>query len=175
MQNLFQNVPGGDFLTIGNSITLHGVCDYWWAEDGMAATEIDHDWFHIVVEGQMSKIEDDANKSVNAFAVDFVAWETASKDRAETIVQIEPLLNSDLDLIVVQLGENVSDSLTFEGDFEYLIQRIKTYAPNAQIIIVGNFWPNSPLDDAKKAVASRNDAILLIYRQFKITNHIWLA
>ncbi len=37
-----------DYLAIGNSITLHGICDYWWGNYGMAASSIDNDYYHLV-------------------------------------------------------------------------------------------------------------------------------
>lgn len=39
---------GYDYLAIGNSITLHSECDFWWNECGMAATNKDNDYVHIV-------------------------------------------------------------------------------------------------------------------------------
>jgi hypothetical protein len=35
-------------LAIGNSITTHGKCSYWWSNAGMAASDELHDYFHIV-------------------------------------------------------------------------------------------------------------------------------
>lgn len=35
-------------LVIGNSITKHGKCDYWWGDYGMAASELNKDYFHIL-------------------------------------------------------------------------------------------------------------------------------
>lgn len=38
-----------NYLAIGNSITLHEVCDYWWNECGMASTSKNNDYFHRVI------------------------------------------------------------------------------------------------------------------------------
>lgn len=35
-------------LVLGNSITLHGECSYWWGEWGMAASSRDKDFVHLV-------------------------------------------------------------------------------------------------------------------------------
>lgn len=35
-------------LVIGNSITKHGKCDYWWGEYGMAASKLSNDYFHLL-------------------------------------------------------------------------------------------------------------------------------
>ena len=37
------------YLAIGNSITQHGINEYWWDQMGMAATRSDRDYYHIVV------------------------------------------------------------------------------------------------------------------------------
>ena len=35
-----------NYLAIGNSITLHGINDYWWNECGMAASTLENDYVH---------------------------------------------------------------------------------------------------------------------------------
>lgn len=35
-----------NYLAIGNSITRHGINEYWWNENGMAATTLDNDYVH---------------------------------------------------------------------------------------------------------------------------------
>ena len=37
-----------NYLALGNSITKHAVCDYWWSEMGMAASSESNDYFHLV-------------------------------------------------------------------------------------------------------------------------------
>ena len=36
------------YLAIGNSITRHPECVYWWSEAGMAASTPEQDYFHLV-------------------------------------------------------------------------------------------------------------------------------
>lgn len=38
-----------NILFIGNSITLHGKCNYWWGEWGMAASDKEKDYVHQLV------------------------------------------------------------------------------------------------------------------------------
>ena len=35
-----------NYLAIGNSLTLHGICEYWWNECGMAASSLEKDYVH---------------------------------------------------------------------------------------------------------------------------------
>lgn len=42
---------GFNYLAIGNSITCHGITDFWWNEAGMAATTKEKDFVHLVAAG----------------------------------------------------------------------------------------------------------------------------
>lgn len=137
-----------NYLAIGNSITWHRICDYWWDEFGMAASSEENDYYHLVLNGLENKYN-----NVNAKAYSFIPWETLNTDRAETLELLDGYLNDNLDLITIQLGENVTDSTTFESDFLYLVQYIKVKATNSKIIIVGNFWRNDDIEKAKVNVS----------------------
>lgn len=62
-----------------------------------------------------------------------------------------------LDVVVLQLGEKVSDvsadGSTYESDYAELIQHIKEEVPNEQIITVGDFWADDTKDAVKKSAA----------------------
>lgn len=139
-----------NYLAIGNSITWHGICDYWWAYRGMAASTTDKDYYHRV----LSYIENNIGTS-SSYVTNFNVWESLSHDRAETLVALDPYLDAKIDLVTVQLGENVSDLDTYESDFEYLITYIKSKAPEAQIIIVDDFWYYPGREKIKSKIASR--------------------
>lgn len=138
---------GYNYLAIGNSITKHPICDYWWNEIGMAASSEQNDYVHLVAE----RIGIDAN----FYAFNFYIWEVQSSDRAETLTVLEPYLSQNLNLVTVQLGENVVDRATLEQDYEELIKYIQDRCPNAQVILVGGFWEDPEIDGMKKAAASR--------------------
>ena len=129
---------GFNYLAIGNSITKHPKCDYWWNEIGMAATSEEKDFVHIV----SSFLEEEYENSVT-YAVCYAIWEMQSNDRAETYDVIDPYLSPYLDLVTIQLGENVSDVTTFERDFEELIKYVASKCPETEIIIVDDFWSHS--------------------------------
>lgn len=123
------------YLAVGNSITRHEICDYWWNEVGMAASTADKDYFHLVTAGL-----EETYGAVEGEAYNFSVWEITDTDRAQTIQLLDLKLNEDLDLVTVQLSENLPSLTTFESDFEYLIQHIREKAPNARILILDDFW-----------------------------------
>ncbi len=136
-----------NYLAIGNSITLHPPCNFWWNECGMASTTEDNDYFHIV-----SKVLYEKHGQINSQAFCFYLWEVQSTDRAETLLLLQDYLSKDLNLITVQLGENAQDISTFESDFQYLLNFINEKSPNAQIVVIGDFWEFEGRDEIKEKV-----------------------
>lgn len=138
-----------NYWAIGNSITSHGLADYWCDENrGMAASIDDKDYVHLLTRSLETK-----KGSITMYTVNYATWETLATDRAETTTIIDNYLSDQLDLITIQLGENASDLSTFESDFEYLIKYIQKAARNAQIIVIGDFWENGDRDSLKEQVA----------------------
>ena len=137
-----------NYLAIGNSITLHETCDYWWNEIGMAASTQDKDYVHRVISALEAKYGE-----VESAAYNFATWEVQAHDRAQTLSLLDPYLYEQLDLVSIQLSENAQDLTTFEKDFEELIRYVQEKAPKAQIIVVGDFW-----DANKKTVLKRTAA-----------------
>ena len=137
-----------NYLAIGNSITLHPKNDYWWNECGMAASTTDNDYVH-----QLTDMIEKDRGQVDEYAYNMATWETQVNDRAETLNLLDGLLSDKLNLITIQLGENVTDLNTFESDFKELINYVREKSPNAQIIVIGDFWENDNRDDIKKTVA----------------------
>ncbi len=144
-------VGGGiNLLVLGNSITKHGLNhEYWWNEIGMAASEASKDYYHRLVAALTEQYED-----VNAYALNYSQWELNGHDRNQTFSIIDPFLCEQLDYIILQLGENIADSSTFQTDCEALLIHIRDKCPNTAIIMVGNFWGNKNMaEKIKKKVA----------------------
>lgn len=116
----------------------------------MAASEAEKDYFHLVTAFLQER---DVDRRICSLSYNFFQWEVLATDRAEILDILGCYLNDDLDLITVQLGENVNDLSTLESDFEYLLEYIKTYCPNAQIIVIGDCWEYGNRDRIKKAAA----------------------
>lgn len=151
------------YLAIGNSITQHGLADYWWSSDrGMAASTTDSDYFHIVcdrLEERKGKLD---AKAINAFF-----WETMHTDRAEALGILRSYFSARLDLVTIQLGENATNLNTFYSDFVYLIQLIKERCPEAQILVVGDFWEYQGRDKLKERAASETGAVYVSLAEIK--------
>ena len=135
------------YLALGNSITLHGKCDYWWNLIGMSASVEENDYYHLITKGLTEKYG-----SVESKAHNYYLWEIQAHDRAETFDTLTPYLSADLDLITIQLSENVRDLTTFHADYLELIAYLKKSCPNAKIILIDDFWSDEKAA-LKKAVA----------------------
>lgn len=137
------------YLAIGNSITRHPECVYWWSEAGMAASTPEQDYFHLVTNYLTEK-----HASVAAEAINYVEWEKAVTDKASTYSIIDPYLSEDIDLITVQLSENARMNRGLERSFKDLLRHIRKKCPNAQVILVDDFWSDAKSAAKKKAAES---------------------
>lgn len=142
-----------NYLALGNSITLHGGADYWWNEIGMAASSEEKDYVHLI-SSHLKSLYGELCMNVMNYSV----WEMQTADRAETYQLIETYLDKRLDLVTIQLSENVNDMTTFEADFEELIRYVRKCAPNAQIIIIDDFWSSDDKSLLKEKAANNTGA-----------------
>jgi len=144
--------PGIDYLAIGNSITMHPKRPYWPNAMGMGATSIEKDYFHQVCAGLEKKYHA-APGTINCAAMNFAIWESAESDRLYSMTILDPYLTPQLDIISIQLGENFLDMANFAALYTQLVTYIRGKCPNAQIVLVGNFWTNPEADAIKQQVA----------------------
>ena len=135
-----------NYLAIGNSITYHDAMSYWWNQGvGMAASDADHDYMHV-----LSSLLKDGGEEVVSANMNFYDWEAQSYDRGETLSTLDSYLSPNLNLVTIQLGENVNDTSTLEKDYEDLINYVKKKVPEAQIVVIGEFWKDEEKDADKK-------------------------
>ena len=137
------------YLALGNSLTWHRLCDYWWNECGMAASRAENDFVHVVAKGLEERYD-----KVECKAYNFSVWEITAHDRIQTVQVIDAMLTEDLDLITLQLSENVTDMTTFAKDFEELVKYIKAKCPRTQLVIVDEFWDPTKAN-IKKGIAEK--------------------
>ena len=152
-----------NYLAIGNSITLHEKNDYWFNKCGMAASNLENDYVHQLIQMLESK-----NINVNGYAYNFFIWEVQSHDRAETLILLDKLLSKKLNLVTVQLSENVSDVSTFKTDFEKLIKYIQNKAPYAKVIVIDDFWDKGAKSIAKKEIGGADNFLDNIFYTLSI-------
>ena len=141
-----------NYLALGNSITKHTVCDYWWGSWGMAASTQDKDYPHLVA----AKLSDYFG-SVTMQILNISAWETQTYDRAQTLTLLDNYLDDTLNLVTIQLGEDCYDMTNFENDYISLIRYIQERAPNAHIMVLGDVWNYPPRDELKLAACVKSE------------------
>ncbi len=133
---------GYNWLAIGNSITLietygRGIC----------STRPDNDYFGIVKAHLEAKYPE-----VDVFRVNVVPWEKKSSNRSTRLYLMDPYLSPKLDLVTIQLGENVYDTTTYQKDLAELIRHIRELCPEAQVILIDDFW-DEEISSLRKAAA----------------------
>lgn len=147
-------------LILGNSITVHGLTSYWWGVWGMAASKEENDFLHRF-EGKMKR----NNPDFKCDGVNIAQWESnlSLKDiDLKSLTQIgytcqNQISICDYDLIVLRLGENISDDadpVACEKAFKELVESIKLLNPTARIIMTGLFWPFEFKETAIRNVAA---------------------
>ena len=137
------------FLVIGNSITVHGCCEYWWGRWGMGASQREKDFVHLLA----TRLEEKYNVSFEI--INLFQWETMYYDRAETLQLLDKFLDKKFDLIILQLGENISNVVTLKEDFFALINYVRAkISSTAEIVIIGQFWKNDSVDMIKRDICT---------------------
>ena len=144
-----------DYLAIGNSITQHPVVeDLWWGEWGMAASDEEHDFYHLVTKAIEGKY-----KSTSSNVLNYTIWESPYYDRQHTLKFLDGYLHEDLDFITIDLGENCSkgndqSSEEFQEeltrDYADLVDYIAEKCPKAKIVMIGCYWERPESDAAKQ-------------------------
>lgn len=144
-----KSVPSAtkDILFIGNSITLYPATKDWWGSGwGCGATTPENDYVHLTV----------AAKGYNSYDyMSLRSWEFSSTRNYE-LDDLDPYItNYQYGTIVIELGENVKGHEShFKEDLTDMITYIKTYNPNARIVMLDNFWAYKSIISTKKEVAS---------------------
>lgn len=153
------------YLCIGNSITRHGKCEYWFGEWGMAASNLENDYVHV--------LDTLLGDNSSGKAINFSTWETLAHDRAQTLSLLDTYLNTSLDLVTIQLGENVVEKTTIESDFIDLIEYVKEKSPNSKIIIIGQFWANDIIENAKINASNKCDVTFISLAEIQTPEYQW--
>lgn len=78
--------------------------------------------------------------NVQTYAYNAASWELHTNDRSQVLDTWNKILDSSIDLVSIQLGENVLDVDNYEDDFREMVQFVISKCPHAHIIIVDDFW-----------------------------------
>lgn len=132
-------------LCLGNSITHH---DYdasvgWYGNWGMAASKAENDYCH-----QLQTMLSSHHAGTVVTPLNIAYWER------NLGCNIDSLIGSyakGKDIIVIRLGDNVSDKTAFKGALLHLVKYCKEKAP--RVVITGCYWEDADKEAAIKAVA----------------------
>ncbi len=151
---------GKKIMFVGNSITLHGLRPEigWFGEWGMAASEKEKDYVHLV----KAKVkEKDPNA---AFCICQVSnWEDRYQNGENTFPLFENARDFGADIIVIRLIENCPKNLFEEETFKTEIKKLLSFLDKeekARFIITTGFWRH-PGDDALRQIAQEINAPLV--------------
>lgn len=134
------------YLAIGNSILKHSANAElgWYSDWGMAATRQQYDYYHRII----AKLEELGSTSITADLLNYAGWERA-EDRTTQLSSLDSKLLADLDLVTIQVGENVTDTTSFEEDLEELVSYIKEHSPKAYVVMIGMIFASTDKDEMK--------------------------
>ena len=136
-----------NYFAIGNSLTL---ITNWGR--GICATKPDNDYY-----GLVNQYLQQQHGDVVAYRYNFANWETTT-NRQPRMDLLNPFLSDKLNLVTIQLGENVSDTTTYEKDLENLIVYVRQHAPKAKIVVIGDFWDKKRNDMRREAAKNQGAA-----------------
>ena len=153
-------------MFIGNSITRHPICSYWWGYWGMAASRPEYDYVHRM----MARLRED-NPSATYLFGNIQQWELYLDDHQ---LAINPQVDlPGTDLVVIRLGENVAQGYEslFEDALCRLVAAIRTFI-NPRIVITGQFWTNEVKEAACINAATRTGATYVPINQYYTADYI---
>lgn len=133
-------------VVLGNSITIipadHAIMGVnWWGTWGMAASVAANDFVHKLAD--MLDIPITGHYCFN--------WESAHDTFNKSAY--DSFFDGDPDLVLIRLGENVTNNTGYQADFEALITYVRTQVPYARIVVTGNFWADATKDADQEAAA----------------------
>lgn len=132
-------------LHLGNSIAYSIPSSYWWGSWGMAASEQSKDYVH-----QFLSLAQPFFPTAQTWVQNMANWEANMNTFDKSTID----LSMNPNLIVVNLGENVTDVANLEVEYGNLITYMQTQCPTASFVIGGSFWISPSKDAAIANVAN---------------------
>lgn len=129
-------------LFIGNSLLIgnhHG--DYAF---GMCATDINNDYYHHITQYILNKKSNATFDKLSGTVFEGATTQNVVTDFLNNTLL--PKLNNDLQLVIVQLGDNVNTPervSMFNSSCLQLLQFIRTHAPNSRVVFVGEWYSSA--------------------------------
>jgi alpha-galactosidase len=139
-------------LVLGNSITK---CPPqpnigWYSNWGMAASSEDKDYVHV-----LEKKYKEINPKVVITPVNIADWEGSHANY--DLSKLDAYFENTPDLVIIRLGENVTDASNFTNSLTRLINYAKQKSPATKFMISGLFWQKGLVEDQLQIFASANN------------------
>lgn len=134
-------------LVIGNEITTQN------DGKGLNATEENLDYYHIT----KTRLENTFDK-VKMNAINATTWEKGEENRTRKVWLVDFLkkdMLTNLDLVIFQLGDHYTGENNLENDMKDLVEHIRQYSPNAQMLWLGVWGQNETMQNRLPGICER--------------------
>ncbi|MCL9810113.1 SGNH/GDSL hydrolase family protein [Flavobacterium luminosum] len=146
-------------LIIGNSLANHAIAKNigWTHESGMAATNINKDYAHLLLDKLSKKLP---NKKITMRVANFSHLER--NPNLELYGKIDDFVNFKPNIVIFQLGENVKDDnlLLFQKKYIELINSFKKENKNITICTT-SFFPSLHKNNLVQIVSSETNSFIV--------------
>ena len=156
-------IPNGTVF-FGNSILL-GFNDNYGITTGnyfgMAASKYADDYY-----SKFGAYVTSLNPSYSATRFRYNTWEDATTEAAQQTVVADMITHVDAStqLVVVQLGDNINTDAKkaiFESGAMYMLQQIRTAAPNARVVWMGSWFNPMLINQVMPSVCKRTGCVFV--------------
>lgn len=156
-------------LVLGNSILRHSPAPAlgWYGNWGMAATSPDKDFLHVY-----SKLLQESNKynDIDVKSKNIAVWEN---DFTYNLNEFVDVTSETYDVLIVRLGENVSNTTDYYESLNNMINLFKTQ--NTKVIITGVVWESEIKENIHEQIAIENNYSYIHFQDFRSSsdNYSW--
>ncbi len=150
-----------NILILGNSVLWHPASESlgWYGDWGMAASSAENDFLHLY----SSILKSDPRLSnVQITARNISTWENTMQ-LDQNLVQ--ELTENYFDIIIIRLGENVSNTSNYTAQLQSLIDNFRLR--NTEVIITGTIWKNNLVESTHKNLAAKENYKYVSFNSFR--------
>lgn len=148
-------------LIVGNSVLKHAPAPNigWNGDWGMAASAPDKDFLQVY-----NRLLQASNKynSIEVSSKNIAGWEN---DFTFDLKVFDDLTSKTYDVIIVRLGENVSNTAEYQTALTKMINFFKS--PNTKVIITGTVWEDPIKEEIQRKVALENGYTYIPFESFR--------
>lgn len=143
-------------LFIGNSLLIG------FGTFGMAASDNEHDYYYLINQAITAK-----KSAYTVSKMSGTSWEAAtSAETQNTFLNdtLLPRLSEDLDLVIVQLGDNVNTDAkkaVFAQGCRSMLEFIRTHAPKARVVWVGAWYQTAQKQEQMIAACEKTGSTFI--------------